>query len=355
MRVPRGEGGFDWSGLTLFLVSLAVLGLCGLLVWPFLPGMTAAIVLAVVTARPQQWLERRVRNRTLAAGLAVALVVVAIVTPTLLVARAIGSRVVDFAHGLEASTVQQGVEAFIAQHPRFQSLYGVLRDNVDSGQVMEKSLASAATKIGPLLGRSLGAVFQIAVMLFALFFLYRDREEALETARALLPLEEDECDFLLRRIGTSIRALVLGRFAVAGIQGLLAGIVFALVGVDGAVLLGVALMLAALVPGIGAIAVWLPVAVYLALVGHWLQAAILFAVGALVISTVDNFLYPVFVGSHLRLHTVPIFLAMLGGVWLFGVTGLVLGPLAFNCASILGLIWRRRVRGVPLPDEAPTT
>ncbi|MDE3186763.1 MAG: AI-2E family transporter, partial [Acidobacteriota bacterium] len=65
-----------------------------------------------------------------------------------------------------------------------------------------------------------------------------------------------------------------------------------------------------------------------------------------------NFLYPIFVGTHLRLHTVPIFLAMLGGVWLFGVTGLVLGPIAFNCAAVLALIWRHRVRGQPLPERA---
>jgi predicted PurR-regulated permease PerM len=355
MRMQHTEGGFDWSGLTLFLASLAVLGLCGLIVWPFLPGMTAAVVLAVVTARPQKWLQGRVRNRTLAAGLAVALAVLAIVTPTLVVVEEIGSRVITFARAMEASTTQRGVQEFLVQHPRVDGLYQTLLENVDSDQVIEKTVSSAASRIGPLLGRSLGVVFQIVVMLFVLFFLYRDREEAVEAVRSLLPLEEDETDFLLRRLRISIQALVLGRFAVAGIQGLVAGVTFALLGVDAAVLLGVALTLFALVPGVGAVAVWLPVAIFLALTGHWVQAAILFAVGALVISTLDNFLYPVFVGSQLRLHTVPIFLAMLGGVWLFGVTGLVLGPIAFNSAAVLGIIWRRRIRGVPLPDDVPVS
>lgn len=345
-------GGFDWGGLTLFLASLAVLALCGWIVWPFLPGLTAAVVLAVVTARPQRWLATRVRNHTLAAALALVLVAVAIVSPTLLVAGAIGSRVVAVARNIQADTVQQNVQEFFEQHAQLKSVYDAVRENVDSDQVIEKSLASAAGRIGPWLGRSIGAVFQVVVMLFVLFFLYRDREEAVALVRSLLPLEEDETDFLLRRLRTSIQALVLGRFAVAGIQGLVAGAVLALLGVHGAVLLGVAVTLCAVIPAVGAYVVWLPVAVYLAMTGEWLHAVILFAVGALVISTLDNFLYPVFVGSHLRLHTVPIFLAMLGGVLLFGVTGLVLGPIAFNCAAVLALIWRRRVRGIPLPEDA---
>ncbi|HWT65686.1 MAG TPA: AI-2E family transporter [Terracidiphilus sp.] len=345
-------GGFDWGGLTLFLASLVVLALCGWIVWPFLTGLTAAVVLAVVTARPQKWLAARVRNRTLAAALALLLVAVAIVTPTLLVAGAIGSRVIAVARSMQADSAQQSLQAFLEQHAQLKSVYDAVRENIDSDQVIEKSLASAAGRIGPWVGRSIGAVFQVVVMLFVLFFLYRDREEAVALTRSLLPLEDDETDFLLRRLRTSIQALVLGRFAVAGIQGLVAGTVLALLGVHAAVLLGVAVSLCAVVPAVGAYVVWLPVAVYLALTGEWLHAAILFAVGALVISTLDNFLYPIFVGSHLRLHTVPIFLAMLGGVLLFGVTGLVLGPIAFNCAAVLALIWRRRVRGTPLLVDA---
>jgi predicted PurR-regulated permease PerM len=76
----------------------------------------------------------------------------------------------------------------------------------------------------------------------------------------------------------------------------------------------------------------------------------LLAVGSLVISTIDNVLYPILVGSRLRLHTVPIFISMLGGVWLFGVVGLVLGPIAFSVTASLILIWRGRTRGEPLPS-----
>jgi predicted PurR-regulated permease PerM len=99
----------------------------------------------------------------------------------------------------------------------------------------------------------------------------------------------------------------------------------------------------AIVPSFGAFVVWLPVAVYLAATHHWIQAAILAAVGSLIISTLDNFIYPVLVGTRLRLHTVAIFLSVLGGIWLFGVTGLILGPIVFTLAESLLTIWRRRI------------
>ena len=82
-----------------------------------------------------------------------------------------------------------------------------------------------------------------------------------------------------------------------------------------------------MVPSFGAFVVWLPVAMYLAATHHWVQAAILVAVGSVIISTLDNFLYPVLIGTQLRLHTVQVFLSILGGIWLFGVSGMVLGPI----------------------------
>jgi len=346
------EGGvFNWNRLMLFLLSLAVVTLCLFIIWPFLPGITGAVVLAVVTARPHKWLRARMKSHALAAVVALLLVVLSIVTPTLLVVQSVAVRVAKSARGLQTASAEQGFRVFLAQHPRVDAALLFLQLNVDSDQVFEKGISSIAGKIVPFLGHSISAIFQVVVMLFILFFLYRDQEDALSFVRSQLPFAPEETDFLFVRLRTSVQALVLGRFAVAGIQGLVAGAAFALLGMNGAVLLGVATMLCAMVPGVGAFIVWLPVVIYLAALHLWVQAAILLAVGALVISTLDNFLYPILVGSHLRLHTVPIFLAMLGGVLLFGVCGLVLGPIVFNIAAVLGHIWRSRTLGEPLPAQ----
>ncbi|HEX7727495.1 MAG TPA: AI-2E family transporter [Terracidiphilus sp.] len=348
-QVPRSA--FDWSGLTLFLITIAAVLFCFLIAWPFLPGITAAVVLAIVTQRPFRWLAARLGNRTLASSVALVLVVLSVVVPSVLLIASAGSSIIQAVRALQSGSATQALADLLANHPQLNTLWTRVLENIDSGQVVEKTAGIVAARLGAFLGESVTALVQLVVMLFILFFLYRDGDEAIRFAHSLLPLEPEENSFLLERIRTAITALVLGRFAVAAIQGVAAGITYALLGLSSAVVLGVATTLLALVPAVGAVSVWLPVVGYLALTHHWLEASLLFAIGALFISTLDNILYPLLVGNHLKLHAVPIFLAMLGGVLLFGVTGIVLGPVLFNATGSLVLILRHRAKGEPLPTE----
>lgn len=313
--------------------------------------MCSSDLLAVVAAPLQRWFGRRLRWSTLATALTLATILAGVVLPLLLVAEEVGRHAIELARDLETQSAARQFQDFVAQHPQLQTLAETARRNLDSDQIVEKSVSTLAARMAPLLGQSISAVFQLAVLLFLLFFLLRDGPQIAAFARSLLPLTDEESGFLFARLRASINALVLGRFLIAVLQGAVAGALYAALGVGGWALLGVATTVCAMIPAVGAIVIWLPVAIYLALVHAWLQAIILAAVGALVISTLDNFLYPIFVGSRMRLHTAPIFLSMLGGVWLFGVVGLVLGPLVFNTASVLALIWRSRMRGLPLTGE----
>ena len=340
-----------WSSLNLFLLLLGALAVCAWILWPFLPALTGAVVLAVVTRAPVLWLQRRTGRPALAAALALIVVVLMLVTPTLFVAYSVGQHMLDVSRTLQAGAPEHEVSRFFDQHPDIAGLVRRLAENFEPGQAFDRAIAAAARRLAIFLGQSVTALLEIVVMLFVLFFLFRDADEALRTVRGILPLRDEETDFLLDRSTRSIHALVLGRFAVAAIQGAVAGLTFLALGVGGSELLGVLTMLFALVPAAGAYVVWLPVAAYLLVVHHWVQAIILAMVGALVISTLDNILYPVLVGSRLRLHTVPVFLAMIGGIWLFGVTGLLLGPILFNLTASLLAIWRSRARGEPLPRD----
>jgi len=113
-------------------------------------------------------------------------------------------------------------------------------------------------------------------------------------------------------------------------------------GVPGVILWAAALMAFAMIPAFGAFLVWGPIAIYLGLTGHWGKAALLAVWGGVIVSTIDNILYPILVGSHLRAHTVTILISILGGIAVFGVTGIVLGPVAFTIAGTLLGFWRRR-------------
>jgi predicted PurR-regulated permease PerM len=102
--------------------------------------------------------------------------------------------------------------------------------------------------------------------------------------------------------------------------------------------------LVAVLPIFGAALVWLPAAAFLLLEGEWQKAMILVVWGAVVIGLIDNFLYPILMKNKLQMHTVPVFIAAMGGLFAFGATGIVLGPMVLAIALALLDVWQRRMR-----------
>ena len=348
--LPRLEGEEEtrWKTAALFLLTLAVLSVCALILYPFVPAITGAVVLAVITRKPHLWLRAKIRNRTAAAATALLAVTISIIAPVLLLVQYLVRNAIAGAAMLQDGRAQRSLDTLLDRFPGITATIERSSEFMTLGNAGQKLAGFVTSHLAGALSNSLAAVSQIVIMLFLLFFLYRDGEVAVTFLTHLLPLTEAETDSLLERLGETIRATVLGRLLVAITQGTVAGAVFGLLGVHAAVILGLLTAVVGLVPPFGAYVVWLPVAVWLAVTGHWVKMAILLVVGSLVISTLDNFLYPALVGSQLRQHTASVFLSLLGGVWLFGIAGLVLGPLTFSATEALLAIWKTRTSAIPL-------
>jgi predicted PurR-regulated permease PerM len=126
---------------------------------------------------------------------------------------------------------------------------------------------------------------------------------------------------------------------------------FWLLGLPNPIFWGIVMAFLAMIPVLGTFVIWLPAAGYLALGGDWGKAAILVAWGTVVIGGIDNFLYPILAGGRLRLHTVPMFIAIVGGLALFGAAGLILGPLVVVMTIEVLAIWRERARAAEAGEE----
>jgi predicted PurR-regulated permease PerM len=166
---------------------------------------------------------------------------------------------------------------------------------------------------------------------------------ALRLLRDMSPLSEMEMRELIDRVIDTVHATIYGTVAVAAVQGILSGLMFWWLALPTPVLWGFVIGLLAVVPVLGAFIVWVPAAIFLALDGSWGKAIILTAWGAVVVGGIDNLLYPVLVGNRLRLHTIPAFISIVGGILLFGPSGLILGPLAVTITIFLVGIWRTRL------------
>ncbi len=169
-------------------------------------------------------------------------------------------------------------------------------------------------------------ILDFGIMLFALFFFFRDGKRLYEELKYLIPMTDEQKDRIFRRFYDILNAVIIGVMATAGVQGLIAGLVFWILGISFPVLAGVLTFVFSLLPVGGAVVVWLPVAVYLILTGSTLKGIVLLILGALVVSSVDNFLKPMIIGGRTKLPTLFLFISILGGINAFGFSGIILGP-----------------------------
>jgi predicted PurR-regulated permease PerM len=346
---PDTESGWLSRERVLALVLLVATALavyvCYQLTHPFLPALAWALALAVVAHPLHTWLERRLRRANGAAGVAVVLVAVAIVGPTVLLTQRLG-REVAWGVGWVQSEYRSGHwRAALEHHPRLAAALSLFGEDINVGGAAEQLSSTLSSNISSMLTGSVWAIAELLITLFALFYFFRDRRPALRVLRSLVPLSETETEEVFRRVADTIYATVYGTLAVALVQGLLGGLMFWLLGLPAALLWGAAMALLAMVPVLGAFVVWAPAALFLALTGSWGKAILLTVWGVGVVSLIDNLLYPMLVGRRLRLHTLQVFIAILGGVLLWGSAGVILGPVALAVTVALVDIWRRRIAG----------
>lgn len=177
---------------------------------------------------------------------------------------------------------------------------------------------------------------------YFLFFFLRDHQLILDALRKGLPFEATEADQIIARAKDSIHATVYGTLIISLVQGTLGGLMFAWLDLPAPLLWGLVMALLAIVPVFGAFLVWIPAAVVLLLNGAWVKALLLVGWGTIVVGGIDNLLCPFLVGTRLKLHTAVAFVSVVGGILLFGATGLILGPLSVALTFQMFTRWRNR-------------
>jgi predicted PurR-regulated permease PerM len=170
-------------------------------------------------------------------------------------------------------------------------------------------------------------LLNLFVMLYAMFFFFRDGDKILERIFYYTPLSDEDETRMLTQFASITRATVKGTLVIGIIQGALAGIAFWVAGIEGAALWGTIMTILSIIPGIGAALVWVPVVIILFVTGQYLTATLLAAWCAAVVGTVDNFLRPVLVGRDAKMPDLLILIGTLGGLFLFGPIGFIVGPI----------------------------
>jgi predicted PurR-regulated permease PerM len=338
----------------LGIVAATAVGLyvCYLLALPFLPALTWALVLAIILYPAHRRVEERLRNQNLAALVSVSVAAVAVGLPLIFVAQQLVSEAVNGATYMEEVIRGWNTDAFMSDYPRLSAVAQWIENQLDPAGTVAAFVQWLTGQSTSLLRGSINQAVMFVLTFYLLFYFLRDREPALRGIEGLSPLRAPETAYMLSRLAETVHAILIGTVLVAAVQGTLGGLMFWWLGLPTPVFWGLVMGLLAIVPVLGAFVIWVPAAIYLALEGAWASAAILTIWGGVIVAGIDNLLYPMLVGSRLRLHTVVTFIGAVGGIVLFGASGLVLGPAVIAVTISLIDILKKRLNDQPEAEPA---
>jgi len=344
--------------VALVAVLLIALYICWLMFQPFFNVLLWAGVLAVVFYPMHRRIRAETRRPTVAAATSTLLVVLFILLPVTFITVAVIRELTQAAQSFQApdhtwnvpvpSTVTWLLER-IGQYVDIDIDREAARKFI--AQRMQTWGTALAASTLMVVGGAVGAITQTLLVVFTLFYFFRDGERIRQAAYDMVPLQRVQWQDIISRTKDVVGATVYGVLAIAAIQGTLGTFIFWALGLPSPLLWGVVMFFLSMIPMAGAFLVWMPAAIYLALTGSLTQAAILVVWGIVVIGGIDNVLSPRLVGRRARLHELLIFFAVLGGLQVFGVLGLILGPVVV--AMTLALIEMVRQSGHPPAETLP--
>ena len=326
--------------------------------WPFLKPLLLGALLTGLCRPLYRWVLRMLDGRkSLAAALTLVIVFILVVGPL----SAFVSVVVQQALAISQEAIPWVQEHFGAAgvfnaHDWLVQRFPALASYVPEQDQIADSAARMAKSVGAFLvagatqltAGTASFLLNFFVMLYAMFFFFRDGRVILEKIFYYAPLSHENEVRVLERLTSVTRATLKGTLLIGIIQGTLAGIAFRVAGLEGAAFWGTIMAVLSVVPGIGAALVWVPAVIYLFVIGQAWTAILLFAWCVTVVSTVDNLLRPSLVGKDAKMPDLLILIGTLGGLFLFGPIGFIVGPLV--CGLFL-TVWD--IYGTTFMDVLP--
>lgn len=313
---------FKKLGTLIILFILIILSF--LVLKPILLSITVGVILAVVFAPVYDWVFKITNSRNFSSTIICLFLALLIILPIWF---------------LTPIIIKQSFEVYLfAQQIDFATPLKAFFPSVFASEQFSEEIASILFSFVTNLANS--AVnsfskfilnfpiffFQLIVVFFTLFFVLRDKEQFSEYVRGISPFSKDVENKLFKSSKNITLSVIYGQVFIGVIQGIIIGIGFFIFNVNNALFLTLIASLAGIFPVIGTAIVWLPVAIYL-FIGDNTFASIGIVIFGIFSSTIDNILRPMIVSRRARMHPLILLVGMIGGLFLFGILGFILGPL----------------------------
>lgn len=341
----------DFARYFFLFAIVVILGLFFWVISPFFSVLVYAALIAVFFQPLNRWFLKLVRKHEgVAAFLSTLVVLFVVLTPLTFFAIFVVQEAVDAYEVLDDKLLEVDFEGFKLNGqfadlpiigPLWQNIseryelgdtfknveFDVLSIVQDLGEKVTTFLVSQSASILRSVG---GTVVGVLIFLLTLFFFLKDGGRLATYFKNISPLPTKYENVIAKKLRETISAIVFGGFGTSILQGLVGGVGFAIAGVENTVFWGTIMAFASLIPYIGASLIWFPMAVAFFLQENWIWGGFILAWGLTAVSFVDNVARPVLIGTRAKMHPLATFLAVLGGLYIFGIKGIIFGPIILS-------------------------
>lgn len=335
---------------------------------PFYGPIVWALLIAFLLFPVVRRVRRAVRDRHgVAAILMTVGVILGIVLPAVVVAAAFGGQAVELGQRLSALAQQYRIHGAedLTQIPVFGEAVKWMDDHIPASaaeiqgwliRALQSVLQFLLSQSGNFVVGAFGVFGSLSLMLFVLFFFFRDGDAMAARAIRLVPMDPNKKERLVRHLGEVTRAVVFGTLVTAVAQGVLIGIAFWITGLSSPVVFGGLGFIASFVPFLGTALVIAPACLYLLAKGVVWKTIFMLVWGVVVAGSADNFLRPALVSGRAEIGTLTAFFGVIGGIAAFGMVGLFLGPVFLALViALIEFVEEDRAQEAAVPPGPPPT
>ncbi|MDP2168248.1 MAG: AI-2E family transporter [Thermodesulfovibrionales bacterium] len=301
---------------------------------PFLQPIAWAVVLSIIFYPLYAALRKSVRFKSVASIITLGIILIIILGPFSYLSFLLVSELRAVAGYIESGEIESLKD--VLEYPKVAwlaewmgSVLNITHENMQ--ELLVQNLSKVGTqligKVTTGVGNVLSALLNFILMSLSLFFLLRDGPDFIKRLRNYMPFSEEQKSRLENQVKDMVVSTIFGGVVVAVVQGLIGGTAFYFLGIKSPVIWGIAIAIMSFVPIMGTFSIWGPAVVYLFIEGFTGKGLILLLIGTFGISLVDNILKPIIIGGRTKMPTLLIFFSVLGGMKLFGLIGLIMGPL----------------------------
>lgn len=320
------------------LVLIFIVAVLGYLTYrildPFLSPIMWAVVFSLVFYPFYAFILRYMRYRAVASALTLLAIFLIIIGPFSYFAYLLTLETVSLVNRVQAAEGNL-LQSFLG-HPVvnafIQKLLVILRmTEVEFYEAVTQGILNVAKASTGLIKTGFGNIvtggINFVFIFLCTFFFLEDGPALIEKLESFMPFSRRQRSRLLQQTKDIVVSTIYGGVVVAMSQAIIGGITFALLGIHSPMVWGLAMFVSSFIPVVGTFIVWGPIVIYLFFQAQYLKGVILILVGVLAISSVDNILRPLIIKGKMKMPTVAIFFAILGGIKFFGFIGFILGPL----------------------------